>query len=243
VGETTGGLLARHFGSWEAFAAAVDEARAGAPAPAFRQLEALPGLGPKALAAVLDRVASGGLHVGQTDLFARTADLLPLAGLADLPAGARRALADAFPDWAGLTAALEEAAAGRPGDGYVALASIAGLGEVAADALVAFFAEPHNAAAVARLLAQIRPRDAERPSADSAVSGKTVVFTGSLERMTRDEAKAQATRLGAKVAGSVSAKTDIVVAGPGAGSKLAKASELGIQVLTEDAWLALIGAG
>ena len=240
VGETTGGLLARHFGSWAAFRAAIAEAAASAPGPAWRELEGLHGLGPKALEVLLQRVAAGGLHV-QPDLLSRTGDLLPAAGLADLPAPARRALAAAYPDWVDFEATVRAAAAQRPGDGWVALAAISGLGEVATGALVDFFSEPHNRASVDRLLAQIRPRDAERPSADTAVSGKTVVFTGALERMTRDEAKAQATRLGAKVAGSVSARTDLVVAGPGAGSKLARAGELGIRVLTEDEWLELAG--
>ena len=91
------------------------------------------------------------------------------------------------------------------------------------------------------LAAELTIHDAERPRQDTAVAGKTVVFTGSLERMTRDEAKAQAERLGASVSGSVSKKTDIVVAGPGAGSKLKTAAELGIEVLTEDEWLKRIG--
>ena len=84
--------------------------------------------------------------------------------------------------------------------------------------------------------------DVEQPKTDSKIAGKTVVFTGALEKMTREEAKAQAERLGAKAAGSVSKKTDFVVAGPGAGSKLADAKKLGVAVLTEVEWLKLIGA-
>jgi DNA ligase (NAD+) len=109
-----------------------------------------------------------------------------------------------------------------------------------ADAVIAFFADTHNRAAIARLLEHVTPEDAEAPRTEgSRVAGKTVVFTGTLERMSRAEAKAQAEALGAKVAGSVSARTDIVVAGPGAGGKLKKAAELGIETLTEEEWLAL----
>ncbi|HYF55892.1 MAG TPA: NAD-dependent DNA ligase LigA [Salinarimonas sp.] len=135
-----------------------------------------------------------------------------------------------------------EAAADRESEAYADLTNIGGIGGVVADALVEFFKEAHNREMLDALLAQVAPEPLESAAAaDSPVAGKTVVFTGSLEKMTRDEAKAQAERLGAKVAGSVSKKTDLVVAGPGAGSKLDKARELGIQVMDEDAWLALAG--
>jgi DNA ligase (NAD+) len=115
------------------------------------------------------------------------------------------------------------------------------IGESVIDSIATYFGEAHNRGIVERLTKQVRILDAERPRADSPVAGKTVVFTGSLEKMTRDEAKAMAERLGAKTAGSVSKKTDYVVAGPGAGSKLKDAAKLGVAVLTEDEWFALIG--
>jgi DNA ligase (NAD+) len=116
------------------------------------------------------------------------------------------------------------------------------IGDTVIDAIAAYFGEAHNRGIVERLAKQMKKiLDAEKPAAGSVVAGKTVVFTGSLEKMTRDEAKAMADRLGAKTAGSVSKKTDYVVAGPGAGSKLGKAKELGVPVLTEDEWFELIG--
>ena len=114
------------------------------------------------------------------------------------------------------------------------------IGDTVIESLKGYFGEPHNRGRVERLAAELRIRDAEKPRADSAIAGKTIVFTGSLEKMTRDEAKASAERLGAKVSGSVSKKTDYVVAGPGAGSKLTDAQKLGVKVLTEDEWIKLI---
>jgi DNA ligase (NAD+) len=115
------------------------------------------------------------------------------------------------------------------------------IGAAVIKSMAAYFSEPHNHRLVAELVDQIDIEDAARPRSDSAIAGKTVVFTGSLERLTRDEAKAQAEALGAKVSSSVSKKTDLVVAGPGAGSKLKSAAELGIEVLTEEEWLSLVG--
>jgi len=114
------------------------------------------------------------------------------------------------------------------------------IGETVIESLRDYFGEAHNRRRIERLAAQVKIREAERPRSDSAIAGKTVVFTGTLEKMTRDEAKASAERLGAKVSGSVSRKTDYVVAGPGAGSKLAEAKKLGVAVLTEDDWAKLI---
>ena len=123
------------------------------------------------------------------------------------------------------------------------IVGVNGIGGVVAEALVDFFAEDHNRDAVDALLAAgVTPLDEEAiGEVSSPVAGKTVVFTGALERMSRDEAKAMAERLGAKVAGSVSKKTDLVVAGPGAGSKLKQATDLGIEVIDEDAWFERVG--
>ncbi len=115
------------------------------------------------------------------------------------------------------------------------------IGDTVIASIKAYFGESHNRGIVERLTREVAIQDAEKPKSNSAVAGKTVVFTGSLEKMTRDEAKAMAERLGAKAAGSVSKKTDYVVAGPGAGSKLAEAQKHGVAVLTEDEWLKMVG--
>jgi DNA ligase (NAD+) len=115
------------------------------------------------------------------------------------------------------------------------------IGDTVIASIKAYFGESHNRGIVERLTKEVTILDAEKPKSNSAISGKTVVFTGALEKMTRDEAKAMAERLGAKAAGSVSKKTDYLVAGPGAGSKLAEAKKHGVEVLTEDEWLKMVG--
>ena len=116
-----------------------------------------------------------------------------------------------------------------------------GFGGTVAEALSEFFAEDHNLRVLDELAGGLEIQPLEAAQTSSPVSGKTIVFTGSLEQMTRDEAKAMAERLGAKVAGSVSKKTDLLVAGPGAGSKLKKAEEFGVDVIDEPGWFTLIG--
>ena len=127
-------------------------------------------------------------------------------------------------------------------DARLELIGFEGMGKKVVGTLVDFFREEHNRDVVAALQAQVSVADFEQPESDSPLTGKRIVFTGSMEKMSRGEAKARAEALGARVSGSVSARTDILVAGPGAGSKLKKATELGIQVLDEEGWLALIGA-
>jgi DNA ligase (NAD+) len=135
------------------------------------------------------------------------------------------------------------AAADEGSAAYEEMLSIEGVGALVAGGVISFFKDARNREAVDRLLDQVTPQDHVGPTASgSAIAGKTVVFTGTLETMTRDEAKAQALSLGAKVSGSVSAKTDFVVAGPGAGSKLKDAERLGVRVFSEEEWRAFIGA-
>jgi DNA ligase (NAD+) len=152
-----------------------------------------------------------------------------------------RDLAKAFGSFAAFrTTASAVATGGKDSAVYRELDDIEGIGATVIDALIGFFGEPHNLKALDDLVAEIEVEAFNRAATlASPVSDKTIVFTGTLERMTRSEAKALAERLGAKVTGSVSAKTDYVVAGADAGSKLAKARELGVTVISEDDWLKL----
>jgi DNA ligase (NAD+) len=153
-----------------------------------------------------------------------------------------RALARGYGSWPAFHEACRRIAA-SDAETRAEMDNLDQIGETVIDSIAAYFGEKHNRDIVERLTAQVKILDAEKPTSDSAVAGKTVVFTGSLEKMTRDEAKAMAERLGAKVAGSVSQKTDFVVAGPGAGSKLGKAKDLGVAVLSEDEWFDLVRQG
>jgi DNA ligase (NAD+) len=134
------------------------------------------------------------------------------------------------------------AAKGEDTDEWRELTSLGGIGPIVGDAIVEFFAEPHNVEVFDELLKHVKVEPLAAVSTTSPVAGKTVVFTGSLERMTREEAKAMAERLGAKVSGSVSHKTDLVVAGPNAGSKLKDAQKYGVEVIDENEWFKRVGA-
>jgi DNA ligase (NAD+) len=212
-------------------------ARRDAQLPAPKRLAAKKGFGAKSIDNLLkaiearrrmplDRViyALGIRHIGETTA---------------------RDLANALGTLQAFRAAAEAATkAGKDSAAYRDLDDIEGIGSTVIDALTAFFGEPHNVRALDDLLAEIEVEPFARANAGATpVADKTVVFTGTLERMTRSEAKALAERLGAKVTGSVSAKTDYLIAGADAGSKLSKARELNVQVLSEDDWLKLVTGG
>ncbi len=234
VGETTSKALAKRYISLAAFQEAVAKAAEGLPGETWQTLTEIRSVGAGTRDRLIEAVA-GVTPEGLGDL-----DAEAVLGRARLTRPARESLLAHFGSAAAVARAALEAAAGKPGDGFKELGALGDVGEVAATSIVDFFTEPHNQAVVAGLVDQLDVTDVEPPRGGGLFAGKVIVFTGNLEKMTRNEAKATAERLGAKVSGSVSSKTDFVVAGPGAGSKLADATRLGVKVLTEDEWLALI---
>ena len=239
IGETNALLLARHFGTFEALQETAANAAAQRPNDAYRRLENVEGVGPGARDKLLAAAAE---LPNKEPVTADESFETALASIAGLNKTSRAALAAEYADWKTFRSEIQSAAKGQPGEDLIALAAINGFGTVAAEALVDFFAEKHNREVVKALTQNVEIAPYKHAdTSNSEVAGKTVVFTGSLEKMTRDEAKEQAIGLGAKVSGSVSKKTDLVIAGPGAGSKLADAEKHGVKVLTEDEWLKLIG--
>ncbi|GEO99022.1 NAD-dependent DNA ligase LigA [Methylobacterium haplocladii] len=233
IGESTAKALAKRFPDMPALQAALAAAAEAQAGPDWLELSAIPRIGP-----------------GTRDKLFAEAEPLPGEALKGLSTGARlrarltsaqgEALLTHYETTDAADAALERAMTQVPGDAYHLLADDGEIGPVATDSLIQFFAEPHNAGAVAALLSQVTTEPMAAAATVTAFAGKTVVFTGTLEKMTRSEAKATAERLGAKVSGSVSAKTDLVVAGPGAGSKLKDAEKHGVKVISEEDWLAML---
>ncbi|QCQ98726.1 NAD-dependent DNA ligase LigA [Brevundimonas sp. SGAir0440] len=239
IGEQTSIVLARAFESWPALKAACLQAASGVPSDAWTELAAAHAISPRVLALMAEAKPPAVDPWPEATMDMKISQAFP--GMA---APARRSLATMANDWSGLVELARVAREDGPSEILNQIAGVTGVGPVAAEALAHFFHEPHNLRVVEALEAELTQiLDAERPKSDTAVAGKTVVFTGALERFTRDEAKARAESLGAKVSGSVSKKTDYLVAGPGAGSKLKDAEKHGVHVLTEDEWLALIGDG
>jgi DNA ligase (NAD+) len=227
--------LARAYETWDEFenaARAATKARAG---EAYKKLLNTEGVGPGALRALIDNADK--LDAGGGDLFEETIARGAALKLKGVNARAWDGLTRAFGAWPEVVAGVRAAASQAPGPDFLQLAGIDGVGDVAANRLCDFFEEEHNRVSLADLLREVRVKAEARVAQSSPVAGMTIVFTGTLEKMTRDEAKARAIALGAKVSGSVSKKTDLVVAGPGAGSKLAEAEKHGVKVIDEDAWI------
>ncbi|MBU2982472.1 NAD-dependent DNA ligase LigA [Lentibacter algarum] len=167
------------------------------------------------------------------------ARLLFALGIRHVGEQASKLIAGHFVTWTRFVAAMEQAC-DETSEAWAELLNIDGVGEVMARSLVLAFKQEHERESIERLVVELEVQDAEQASSDSPVAGKTLVFTGTLEKMTRAEAKARAESLGAKVAGSVSAKTDLLIAGPGAGSKAKKAADLGVETIDEDGWINLV---
>lgn len=233
VGATTSKALARHYREITEVRAALEAASPGRPGEAWLRLLGVPSVGERTARALMAAIGASAVEHEESEIMLRR-----LFEQAELNARQRVALRDLHGTADAVVAALREARAQMPQAAFKLLAEVPEVGDVAATSLCEFYVETHNRALLDEVLRDVRvlPEDAPVMAGASVVAGKTVVFTGSLERMTREEAKAMAERLGAKVAGSVSAKTDLVVAGPGAGSKLDKARSLGVEVISEDDW-------
>jgi len=233
IGEITARALAREFGDLTSLVRGIDLAIRDRPGPAWLELSTVPQVGP----VTLDRMLREELKVGglEPDLFKDAQRDLRLT------TAQRKNLLDHYGTESRLQTALHQAKLQQPKEGYKRLVDHTEIGPVATDSLVEFFSEPHSRRAVEALREEVRVQHSQVIAQDSPISGKTIVFTGTLERMARDEAKAVAVRLGAKVSNSVSKNIDLVVAGPGAGSKLTDAQKHGVKVISEEEWLRLIG--
>ncbi len=250
IGESTAKALAKRFSDMPALREAVAAAALQQPGPDWLALSAVPRVGPTTRDRLIAAFslwhphpeAAGAPPQDEVEDGKSDEEQRPGGGRLGLRLSApqRENLLAHYGSEEEIEAAIARAAAQRPGEGYHFLADDGEIGPVATESLIDFFGEPHNAAAVDALLEAVTVEPMESAAAAAAFAGKTLVFTGTLEKMTRNEAKATAERLGAKVSGSVSAKTDLVVAGPGAGSKLKDAERLKVRVVSEDEWLALV---
>jgi len=234
IGEVTARALAKHVSDMPSLLEIVDEAAKGRPGPEWAEITRVRSIGPKTRQKLLDCVSE------QRRLSESDCQNFSILACARLNVTQRKYLLSHFGTEEALVRAALAARQQAPSEAYRTLADDVDIGEVATDSLIEFFGEEHNRKIVRDLLSEVRTRPAAEPLGKSSVAGKTVVFTGTLERMTRPEAKVTASRLGARVAGSVSSKTDYVIAGPGAGSKLKEAQKYGVRVLSEDEWLRMI---
>jgi DNA ligase (NAD+) len=234
IGEATAKALSRHFVDARSLVRGVAAAAKARPGAAWTELSNIPGIGAITLAGLLSGEIETGFDHQERDLFSSD------KSKRGLNKSQKASLLERYGGGVALTKAIRLARSQAPKEAYRELAEDSEIGTVATEALIEFFQEGHNYQVVQKLLELLNEVKSDKvgsAASNSLVSGKTVVFTGSLDRMTRDEAKESAERLGAKVASVVSSKTDFVVAGPGAGIKLKDAERLNIKILTEDEWI------
>ncbi|WP_047307102.1 NAD-dependent DNA ligase LigA [Rhodopseudomonas palustris] len=236
VGDATAKALERHFEDVAEFVRGVDAARRNRPGPAWHDLLNVRSVGPVTLEFLLGE----GFEDGASQLSLNFESSSRSRERGRLNKAQRESLTEHYGSPERIQCAIDAARTQRPGAAYLALSTDSDIGGVATDHLIEFFDEPHNRDVVAQLDSELVVRRRDIVGKDLPMAGKTIVFTGTLELMTRNEAKATAERMGAKVANAVSANTDFVVAGPGAGSKLSSAEKLGVKVLSEDDWLKLV---
>lgn len=230
IGETTSKALAKHFTDGHAFIDGITEAKEDKPGDRWNKISSLWGIGPKTISKVLGEVQES-MEGTPSGLFSKLS----------LNKRQREILLSCFKSQEEVVRCLREASQQAPGNGYKRLSSDSDIGTVATESLISFFQSGHNSQVVLALLGHVDVQPVEVKQTGAKLAGLTVVFTGSLQQMTRSEAKATAERLGAKVASSVSGNTDIVIAGPGAGSKLKAAESLGVRIMSEDEWMEHIG--
>jgi DNA ligase (NAD+) len=234
IGESTAQALTKHFRDAVSFVKGVDLAIEDQPGSAWAKLSEVPKIGPVTLARLLE----GGIDEdgSQHDLFKKGSPRNSI-----LNAVQRESLLKEYKTDDRVSAAIRAAKSQQPELGYKRLAEDSDVGPVATNSLIRFFSEKHSRRALEALLSQVKIRRSEAIAKDSPISSKTLVFTGTLETMSRDEAKAIAIRLGAKVSSSVSKNTDLVIAGREAGSKLTDAKKHSVKVISEEEWLRLSG--
>ena len=232
IGESTSKALAKRFSDMPSLIEALAAATKAQAGPDWLELSSVSRIGPGSRDRLLEPAEPTSPDADEAALTTRLRERLNTAQV--------EAVLAHYGSAGAADSAIARASLQKPGDAYRLFADDGEIGPVATDSLIQFFSEPHNDEAVRALMAEVATEPMVASGSSEAFSGKTVVFTGSLEKMTRSEAKATAERLGAKVSGSVSAKTDLVVAGPGAGSKLKEAEKHGVRVVSEDEWLAMV---
>jgi len=238
VGTETARLLAEHFGDFGSLKMAVMASTEHLRVR--RRLEAIAGVGSVTVEAIAEKGAEIEAAQNEEGHSSSVAEVLRRLKVRALSSAVSERIATEYKTLEEFVRGVRVLVNPAARQAYQELTAIEGFGDVGVDSLTAFFQEPHNTSLLDDLLGLIEVEPVQRSNRTSEITGKTVVFTGALERFTREVAKAQALSLGAKVAGAVSKNTDYLVAGPGAGSKLATAQGLGVTVLTEDEWLSLI---